>query len=169
MDRAQVGVELGILLTAAFGGGVLAGGWLADRAGSRGGWSRKLLVCLIAGALILPVAASINAAQVTVVLLSVPAYFALSGIVTACGFSAILDVVPNRSRGLAMSISFFLNVAVGGAVGPTAVALASDYLFGAEGLGPALAVTVAVFYGLAAVTLLVALSLFRARDVSCSQ
>jgi len=29
------------------------------------------------------------------------------------GFSAILDVVPNRSRGLAMSMSFFLNVALG--------------------------------------------------------
>src|SRR3984893_4908830 len=158
MDRAQVGVELGILLTAAFGGGVLAGGWLADRAGLRGGWSKKLLVCLIAGALILPVAASINAAQVTVVLLSVPAYFALSGIVTACGFSAILDVVPNRSRGLAMSISFFLNVAVGGAVGPTAVALASDHVFGsAAGLAPAIGVTVAVAYGIAVVALLGAL------------
>jgi MFS family permease len=159
MDRAQVGVELGILLTAAFGGGVLAGGWLADRAGLRGGWSRKLLVCLFAGALILPVAAAINAPYVNVVLFSIPAYFALSGIVTACGFSAILDVVPNRSRGLAMSISFFLNVAIGGAVGPTAVALASDYVFGTDaGLGPALAVTVAVAYGLAAVTLLVARS-----------
>jgi MFS family permease len=170
MDRAQVGVELGILLTAAFGGGVLAGGWLADRAGLRGGWSRKLLVCLLAGALILPVAVAVNAPYVNVVLFSIPAYFALSGIVTACGFSAILDVVPNRSRGLAMSISFFLNVAVGGAVGPTAVALASDHVFGADaGLGPALAVTVAVAYGLAALTLLVALSVFRTRDVSCSQ
>jgi MFS family permease len=158
MDRAQVGVELGILLTAAFGGGVLAGGWLADRAGLRGGWSGKLLVCLVAGALILPVAAAINAAQVTIVLLSVPAYFALSGIVTACGFSAILDVVPNRSRGLAMSISFFLNVAVGGAVGPTAVALASDHVFGsAAGLAPAIGVTIAVAYGIAVVALLGAL------------
>jgi MFS family permease len=158
MDRAQVGVELGILLTAAFGGGVLAGGWLADRAGLRGGWSGKLLVCLVAGALILPVAAAINAAHVTIVLLSIPAYFALSGIVTACGFSAILDAVPNRSRGLAMSISFFLNVAVGGAVGPTAVALASDHVFGsAAGLAPAIGVTVAVAYGIAVVALLGAL------------
>jgi MFS family permease len=165
MDRAQVGVELGLLLTAAFGGGVLVGGWLADRAGARGGWSRKLRVCLFAGALILPVASAINAAHVTVVLLSVPAYFALSGIVTACGFSAILDVVPNRSRGLAMSISFFLNVAVGGAVGPTAVALASDHVFGSEaGLGPALAVTVAVAYGIGIVALLRALSMSRARE-----
>jgi len=164
MDRAQVGMELGIMLTAAFGGGVLVGGWLADRAGVSGGWSRKLLVCLVAGALILPVAASINAAHVTLVLLSIPVYFALSGVVTACGFSAILDVVPNRSRGLAMSISFFLNVAVGGAVGPTAVALASEHVFGSEaGLGPAISVTVAVAYGLAIVALLAALAKFRFR------
>jgi len=159
MDRAQVGMELGIMLTAAFGGGVLIGGWLADKAGVTGGWSRKLLVCLVAGALILPVAASLNANSANLVMLSIPAYFALSGIVTACGFSAILDVVPNRSRGLAMSISFFLNVAVGGAVGPTAVAVASERLFGGEaGLGPALAVTVAVFYGTAIVALIAALS-----------
>jgi MFS family permease len=164
MDRAQVGMELGIMLTAAFGGGVLVGGWLADRAGVSGGWSRKLLVCLIAGALILPVAASINAAHVTLVLLSIPAYFALSGIVTACGFSAILDVVPNRSRGLAMSISFFLNVAVGGAVGPTAVALASEHVFGSEaGLGPAISVVVAGAYGLAIVALMAALAKLRSR------
>jgi MFS family permease len=154
------------LLTAAFGGGVLVGGWLADRAAVRGGWSSKLLVCLTAGALILPVAALINAPHATVVLLSVPAYFALSGIVTACGFSAILDVVPNRSRGLAMAISFFLNVAVGGAVGPMAVALASDHVFGSEaGLGPALSLTVAVSYGLAVVTVLAALSVFRTREL----
>ena len=166
MDRATVGVELGIMLTAAFGGGVLVGGWLADRAGVHGGWSRKVLVCLIAGTLILPVAASLNAAHVTLVLLAIPAYFALSGVVTACGFSAMLDVVPNRSRGLAMSISFFLNVAVGGAVGPYAVALASEHVFGSEaGLGPALAVTVAVAYGAAIVALLAALSKFRAGSI----
>jgi MFS family permease len=158
LDRAQVGMQLGLLLTAAFGGGVLLGGWLADRAGAHGGWSRKLLVCLVAGALILPVAAAMNAGDVNLVLGSVPAYFALSGIVTACGFSAILDVVPNRSRGLAMAISFFLNVAIGGAVGPTAVALASEHVFGAAaGLGPALAMTVAVTY--AVVGLLAALGL----------
>jgi MFS family permease len=166
MDRAQVGMELGIMLTAAFGGGVLIGGWLADKAGVSGGWSRKLLVCLVAGALILPVAASLNAGNVNLVMLSVPAYFALSGIVTACGFSAILDVVPNRSRGLAMSISFFLNVAIGGAVGPTAVAMFSEHVFGGEaGLGPAIAVTVAVSYASAIVALIAALSMFRPRNL----
>ena len=169
-DPAQVGVQLGFLLTAGFGGGVLVGGWLADRAGSRGGWSYKLGVCLISGVLILPVSLLINAGQFNIVLLSVPLYFALSGIVTACGFSAILDVVPNRSRGLAMAISFFLNVALGAGLGPTAVALASDHVFGANaGLGPAITLTVAAGYGTAIAALLAALSLFRARAPATAQ
>ena len=169
-DPAQVGVQLGFLLTAGFGGGVLVGGWLADRAGSRGGWSYKLGVCLISGVVILPVSLLINAGQFNIVLLSVPLYFALSGIVTACGFSAILDVVPNRSRGLAMAISFFLNVALGAGLGPTAVALASDHVFGANaGLGPAITLTVAAGYGTAIAALLAALSLFRARAAVTAQ
>lgn len=158
-NPAQVGMVLGLLLTAGFGGGVLAGGWLADRAGASGGWSRKLGVCLISSLLILPVSLLINAGQYNVVMVSVPLYFALSGSVTALGFSAILDVVPNRSRGLAMAISFFLNVALGAGLGPTAVAVASDRLFGANaGLGPAITLTVAVSYAIAAVTLVATLS-----------
>jgi MFS family permease len=161
-DPAQLGIQLGFLLTAGFGGGVLVGGWLADRAGSRGGWRYKLGVCLVSGLLILPVSLLINRSQFNVVLLSVPAYFALSGIVTACGFSAILDVVPNRSRGLAMAISFFLNVAIGASAGPSAVTAASDHVFGpGAGLGPALSLTVASGYALASATLVATLFLFR--------
>lgn len=152
-DPAQVGIELGFLLTAGFGGGVLVGGWLADR----GGWRYKLAVCLAAGLLILPLSVGFNAAEFNLALGSVPAYFALSGMVTACGFSAILDVVPNRSRGLAMAISFFLNVAIGASAGPSAVTAASAHV----GLGPALTLTVASGYGLAAATLIAALFLFK--------
>ena len=90
-----------------------------------------------------------------------PLYFALSGIVTAVGFSAILDVVPNRSRGLAMSMSFFLNVALGAGLGPTAVALAGAHVFGvAQGLGPPLVLTIAGGYLVALVALWGALSRF---------
>ena len=109
-DPGKIGIQLGLLLTVGFGGGVLIGGLLADRAGSFG---RKLAVCLTSALLILPAALLMNSGQFVVVLGAVPLYFALSGIVTAVGFSSILDIVPNRSRGLAMSISFFLNVAIG--------------------------------------------------------
>ena len=163
-DPAQVGIQLGFLLTAGFGGGVLLGGWLADRAGSRGGWPYKFGVCLAASALIVPLSFLINSSEFNRALGSIPAYFALSGMVTACGFSAILDVVPNRSRGLAMAISFFLNVAIGASAGPSAVTAASEHLFGGPaGLGPALTLTVASGYGLAAATLIASLLLFKAK------
>jgi MFS family permease len=159
-DPAEVGVQLGLVLTAGFGGGVLLGGWLADR----GRWAYKLGVCLTSSLLILPVSLLINVPQYNVVFLSVPLYFALSGTVTACGFSAILDVVPNRSRGLAMAISFFLNVALGAGIGPTAVSEASAHVFGSNaGLGPAITLTVAAGYGIAVAALIVALLRFRTR------
>jgi len=88
----------------------------------------------------------------------------LSGMVTAIGFSAILDMLPNRSRGLAMSVSFFLNVALGAGLGPTAVALAASDLFGAAaGLGPPLVLTVIGGYVTALASIGAALSIFRPR------
>ncbi len=157
-DPAQVGLQLGVLLTAGFGGGVLLGGVFADRAGARGGWPGKLRVCLVAAGFILPAALLMNSRDVFWVMTGVPLYFALSGIVTAVGFSAILDMVPNRSRGLAMSVSFFLNVALGAGLGPTAVALAAAEIFGAaRGLGPPVALTVVSGYALAFVAAWVAL------------
>jgi MFS family permease len=163
-NPAQIGVELGLLLTVGFGGGVLIGGVLADRAGARGGWRHKLRLCLYAGLLILPVSLLMNSPSFNLVLTGVPLYFALSGIVTAVGFSAILDVVPNRSRGLAMSISFFLNVALGAGLGPTAVAVAGAHVFAAKaGLGPPLVLTATVGYLIALGALGAALSIFRTR------
>jgi MFS family permease len=146
-NPAQVGIELGLLLTLGFGGGVLIGGVLSDRATARRGWSSKLWVCCGAGLLILPASLLMNSPHFGQVLAGVPLYFALSGIVTAVGFSAILDIVPAGSRGLAMSMSFFLNVALGAGLGPTAVAVAAAHIFSADaGLGPALVSTVALGY-----------------------
>jgi hypothetical protein len=53
-------LQLGLVLTIRFGGGVLLGGWLSDKVGSRGGSPYKLGVCLAASALIMPIAAGID-------------------------------------------------------------------------------------------------------------
>jgi MFS family permease len=165
-DPAQIGVELGLLLTAGFGGGVLAGGMLADRASLHGGWPQKLRVCLCSGLLILPASLLMNSSDFHLALAGVPLYYALSGIVTAVGFSAILDVVPNRSRGLAMSMSFFLNVALGAGLGPTAVALAGAHVFAPNaGLGPPIVFTVALGYLTVLAAVWAALTIFRKRTV----
>jgi MFS family permease len=168
-DPAQVGLQLGLLLTIGFGGGVLLGGWLSDVVGGSGRWSRKLGVCLVASLLILPVASAINAQQFAIVMTAVPLYFALSGIVTACGFSSILDVVPNRQRGFAMAVSFFLNVAFGAGLGPTSVALASAHVFGAAaGLGPAIALTAGAGFLVAAIALVLTLTALKPRALTAA-
>ena len=106
-DPGQIGIQLGLLVTIGYGGGVFLGGVLADRAGLTGGWPSKLRICLAAAILILPVCTILNARRFLPVLLALSAYFALSGIVTAVGFSSMLDIVPNRSRGWpSPSVSF---------------------------------------------------------------
>jgi MFS family permease len=156
-DPAQVGLQLGVLLTIAFGGGVLLGGWLSDLVGGHGHWMRKLGVCMAASLLIMAVSWGLTSSHVAVVMAAIPLYFALSGVVTACGFSSILDAIPNSQRGFAMAVSFFLNVAVGAGLGPTSVALASAHLFGAAaGLGPAIAFVAGFGYLLAAAAIILA-------------
>ena len=158
VDPATVGVELGLLLILGYGGGMLAGGMLADRFALWRGPNGKIELCGLAVLATLPAALLINSASLSVVMAAIPVYFALSAVVTASGLSAILDATPNRRRGRAMAVSFFLNVAIGAALGPTLVALSGQHLFGtAAGLGPAISFTVIASYLLAALALLPAI------------
>lgn len=158
VDPARVGVELGLLLMLGYGGGMLAGGALADRFALWRGARGRIELCGLAVLATMPAALMINSDSVTGVMVAVPIYFALSAVVTASGFAAILDATPNRMRGQAMAISFFLNVAIGAGFGPTAVALAGAHVFGpVAGLGPAISFTVVVSYLLAALILVAAL------------
>jgi MFS family permease len=153
-DPAQVGIQLGLLLVLGYGGGMLAGGMLADRFAVWRGARGKVELCLLAVLATLPAAMLINSASLSTVMVAIPVYFALSAVVTAAGLSAILDATPNQRRGRAMAISFFLNVAIGAGIGPTLVALAGSHVFGdAAGLGPAIAFTVVTSYLLAALAL----------------
>jgi MFS family permease len=157
MDPAKAGIELGVLLTVGYGGGVLCGGILADRAGARGG-RLEMAVCLAESLLILPIAALVALHSRWAVLAGVPIYFALSGAVTAAGFASLLDVVPARARALAISVSFFLNVAVGAGLGPTVVTILAAQVFPAGGLGLPLCAVIAGGYLIAALCALAALA-----------
>jgi len=158
LEPAEVGVQLGVLVTLGYGGGMLAGGMLADRFAVWRGRRGKIELCALAALATLPAAMLINSASLNAVMAAIPVYFALSAVVTASGLSAILDATPNRQRGRAMAISFFLNVAIGAGIGPTLVALSGTHLFGdAAGLGPAISFTVMASYLLAVAALLPAL------------
>jgi hypothetical protein len=76
--------------------------------------------------------------------------------------AAILDWAPNNRRGLATSISFFFNVAVGLGAGPPAVALTARYFSDARGsLAPSMQLVAAAGYVVAAVGACAALYLVR--------
>ena len=158
VDPATIGVELGVLLMLGYGGGMLAGGALADRFAAWRGPRGKIELCGLAVLATLPAAMLINSPSLTMVLAAVTIYFALSAVVTASGLAAILDATPNRARGRAMAISFFFNVAIGAGFGPTAVALASRHITGqAAGLGPAISLTVVACYAAAGLALIPAI------------
>jgi len=158
LDPATVGVQLGVLLMLGYGGGMLAGGALADRFAAWRGSRGKVELCAWAVLAALPAALALSSGNATFVLAAVTVYFAVSAVVTASGLSAILDATPNRARGRAMAISFFLNVAIGAGLGPTAVALAGQHVVGeAAGLGPAISFTVIACYVAAGLALIPAI------------
>jgi MFS family permease len=166
---SDVGLTLGALFTLGGAVGVLAGGALGDRATKMGGWAGKVRLCLFAAGLDIPVLAGLTSADARIVLAAITIDFLTSGIITAAGLSAILDLTSSRRRGLATSISFFFNVAFGLGFGPTAVALASAGVFGATaGLGPPLCLVAEAGYLIIVGAIVVALVLRRRTDPSAA-
>ncbi len=153
---AAVGVELGVGLMLGYGGGMLLGGLMADQARKLRGARGKIELCLLAALAVVPVALLLDSRAAEGVILGAPLYFFLSAVVTAAGLSAILDGTPNRVRGLAMAVSFLLNVALGAGLGPSAVSLAAARLYPHASLGPPLALTAATAYAVAAAALIAA-------------
>ena len=158
-DPALIGLQLGLGLMLGYGGGMLAGGLLADRARSLRGPRGKLELCLLAALAVLPTSLLLDSPAAAGVLVGAPVYFFLSAVVTASGLSAILDATPNRTRGVAMAVSFFLNVAVGAGLGPILVTAAAAGLFPHASLGPPLVITAVGAYVLATVAAVAALKI----------
>jgi len=122
----RVGLWIGLSFAIGGTAGVLMGGFLGDWAKHRGGKSARLYICLLGAALTLPCAAYGVTASVALALIGVGFYRFFSDWTTSCGIAAVLDQVPNRLRGLATSVTFFLNVSLGVGLGPTLVALVSE-------------------------------------------
>jgi MFS family permease len=138
-DAAQVGLTLGLLFMSGGAIGMLCGGWLSDRARHRWGLKGRLYLCLGASCAGIAFTALIDSPSTSVIFAMIFAIFFACALITSSGLAAILDCVPNHRRGIATSISFFLNVAIGLGAGPAAVALTARAIFpGNTGLAPAL-------------------------------
>lgn len=128
-DIAKAGAYYGLVLVASSISGALFGGWYADTLVKRGISDGRLRVgllggigCLLAAGLPL-----LPRAEWALLMVFIPS-FALSapfGAATA----AIQEIMPNQVRALASSIFLFILNLIGIGLGPTSVALFTDYIF----------------------------------------
>jgi MFS family permease len=127
----QVGAVVGASILIAGTLGVIAGGWLGDRLQSGGRAAGRLEAAFISvviaaiGAFMYPLHDSTA---------SITAWFmvAILGgfMVIGCSAAALLEIMPNRMRGQATAIYYFVISLLGIGSGPTVVAMLTDYVFG---------------------------------------
>jgi MFS family permease len=129
-DAGQVGIIYGSIV-AVFGClGIVFGGRLADWMAKRGSTDANMRVGLYAaiGAVPCVLAFPLMETALWAAILTAPAVFFLSmpfGVAPA----AIQEIMPNSMRGQASAIYLFVITLIGLGIGPTAVALVTDYVF----------------------------------------
>lgn len=111
--------------------GVISGGWLGDRWVRRGQKAGRLNMAVVSmilaalGSVGYPLAGTVGGV-VPFFMLTILGAFMVIG----CGAAALLDIMPNRLRGQATAIYFFVISLAGIGTGPTLVAGVTDFVFG---------------------------------------
>lgn len=130
MAPSRVGLVLGIL-GAVFGWlGVFSAGWLSDHLNARGHRDSYLRLASLATLLWLPTGiACFLVSDPTLALILYAPTHALHASVYGIAPAALMQVTPSRMRGQAGAIYIFAVNIIGLGLGPTTVALCTDYLF----------------------------------------
>ena len=125
----EVGIIYGLIVMVFGCLGILFGGWLTDHWLKQGKTDAALRVgicassvAIVGGVYLLPGSGTLAA------ILMVPAVFAL-GMPFGAAPAAIQEIVPNQMRGQTSAVYLFIVNLIGLGVGPTAVALVTDYVF----------------------------------------
>jgi MFS family permease len=125
----DVGIVYGLLVMVFGCAGILFGGWLTDRWLGQGKTDAAMRMGIVAatGAILGNAFLLANSGTLAAILLA-PAVFALAMPFGAAP-SAIQEIVPNPMRGQTTAVYLFLVNLIGLGVGPTAVAMVTDYVF----------------------------------------
>ena len=128
-QAGQVGIIYGLIVMVFGCLGIVFGGWLTDRWLKQGRTDAALRVGILAAgvAIFSGVYLLANSGTLAAVLM-VPAVFAL-GMPFGAAPAAIVAIVPNQMRGQTAAVYLFIVNLIGLGVGPTAVALVTDYVF----------------------------------------
>ncbi len=160
----QAGYMMGLVALVGGISGSFAGGWAADRLALRADRDAKLRVLLLCCWFLLPAGVlSPLMPNVQLALLLLFFTFFFGSAATGPTASFIQIITPNRMRAqLGAVYQLALNL-IGLGLGPTAVALFTDFVFGDEAMvGYSIAAVVAIFNPLAVVMVYMALRHYRA-------
>jgi len=164
MTLPDVGFQYGLIVLIGGVAGVLCGGWLGDLAERRWPFDGKMRVAAVGITILsLPGALGPLAGNQSLALAMMAATVFFASFPLGIGAAALQLVVPNQLRAQ-LSALFLIVVSIGGvSLGPLAVALITDYVFGDEAeLRYSLALVLGVTAPLAGWTLWGALAPMRA-------
>ena len=125
---SKAGLSYGLVLLTGAVAGLLWGGWYADRLVSRGVTNGRVRIGLIAAAaaLAFSIIPLIKDPELVLGLLIVPSFFLASPM--GASTSAVQELMPNQVRALASAIFLFLINIIGMGLGPSFVAVFTDYV-----------------------------------------
>ncbi len=109
--------------------GMLAGGWIADRLGTRRADGRILLAAaaMVGGAPLMYLALEVPSGEVLPFMVLMGASLMLLYVYYATVYAALQDIVDPRSRGLAVALYFFAMYVLGASAGPVTTGWLSDH------------------------------------------
>jgi len=129
-STAAIATTYGIVLLTIGCAGILGGGWLADRLLVRGRRDAMMFVQRCSISLLVVVSGwvgFVGSPAAAIAFLAVTSF--LTGVSTGLTPAALNAITPNQFRGQVMSVYLFCAALLGLGLGPTAVALFTDYVF----------------------------------------
>jgi len=131
MTGSEVGLAFGLIVLIFGAGGVITGGIIADRLLKAGHKDAKMRVAMWAMLIgIIPTLIYPLLSDLTMVLIFLAISTFFTNFMMGLGPAAIQEVVPNTMRGQFSALYLFIVNLIGLGLGPTLVALSTDYIFG---------------------------------------
>lgn len=152
----EAGLWYGIVIVIFGTSGVIAGGWAGDYLTGKGIRNGRMMVCAFTGLATFPFTLAyplVDDPWIAILLLCPSTFFAT--FTTGAGPSALQELMPNQMRGFASAILIFVVTIIGLGLGPTSIALATDFVYGDEAmlryslvLVPGIVLTLAIVIGI---------------------
>jgi len=134
-SAGEAGIYYGLVVVVFGTAGVVTGGWMADKLTAMGYKDGKLRVLLYGAAAATPftlVYPLVDSPWLAMVLIAPSTFFAT--FCTGAGPSGVQEIMPNQMRGQASAFMIFVVTIIGLGLGPTAIALVTDFGFGDDSM-----------------------------------